>query len=235
MVLALDLWVSGNHCKITLIKFESKWCTTEFTPRSTTNARGTSRQQHHQLHDLLIISLPPISFQPVRRSISNHFGGIDASLFEGTLYEFDTYSTSVNAPYGDQYYFVQISDIRATSSNQSLFQGDEPYPILVDSGTVQILLPQDQADAIGALASATYHNSNELSKNYFIAACSNVPFDDSLTFTMFGQLDIIIAWTDIVYKDTSVEGECIIPIGYAQHRGGGILVCPSEVKLTIGC
>jgi hypothetical protein len=154
------------------------------------------------------------------------FGGINPSLYIGTLYEFNTYSTSVNAPYGDQYYFVQISGIKATSSGKSLFNGAAPYPILVDSGTVQILLPQDQADAIGALANATYRNGSTLSENYFIADCNNVPFNDSLTFTLFGKLDIVVPWTDIVNRDTGVIGQCIIPIGYAQHQGGGILVRP---------
>jgi hypothetical protein len=152
------------------------------------------------------------------------FGGIDPSLYEGILYEFDTYSTWVNAPYGDQYYYVQISDISATSTGTSLFNGDAAYPILVDSGTVQILLPPDQANAIGALAKAQYHNSTDLGDNYFIANCSDVPFNDSLTFTLFGQLEIQVPWTDIVNQNTGVAGQCIIPIGYAQHEGGGILV-----------
>jgi len=95
----------------------------------------------------------------------------------------------------------------------------------VDSGTVQILLPADQADAIAALANATYHaNATDLGDNYFVAECSNVPFNDSLTFTLFGQLDIEIPWTAIVSQNTGVQGQCIIPIGYSQHQGGGILV-----------
>jgi hypothetical protein len=180
--------------------------------------------------------LSPLSlYNPSAAASQIIFGGIDPSLFEGTRDEFNAYSTSVNAPYGGQYYFVQISDIKATSSNQSLFRGDAPYPILVDSSTIQIVLPQDQADAIGALTDATYHNSTDLANNYFMADCSNVPIDDSLTFTMFGQLDIVIPWIDIVNNNTGVEGECIIPIGYAQDPGGGILVCPLEMTLTIGC
>jgi hypothetical protein len=158
------------------------------------------------------------------------FGGIDPSLYMGTLYEFASYSSWVNAPYGDQYYYVQISDIAATSTGASLFNGDAPYPILVDSGTVQILLPQDQADAIGALANATYHNSTSLGDNYFVANCSNVPFNDSLTFTLFGQLKIDVPWTDIVNQNTGTPGQCIIPIGYAQHAGGGILVRPLHLS-----
>jgi hypothetical protein len=158
------------------------------------------------------------------------FGGIDPSLYTGTLYEFDSYSSWVNSPYGDQYYYVQISDITATSSGKSLFNGNAAYPILVDSGTVQILLPSDQADAIAALANATYHNSTNLADNYFIADCSNVPFNDSLTFTLFGQLDIEIPWTAIVNQNTGVQGQCIIPIGYSQHQGGGILVTLSPQK-----
>jgi hypothetical protein len=153
------------------------------------------------------------------------FGGIDPSLYTGPLYEFDSYASWVNAPYGDQYYYVQISDITATSSGKSLFNADAPYPILVDCGTVQILLPSDQADGIAALANATYHaNATDLGDNYFVAECSNVPFNDSLTFTLFGQLDIEIPWTALVNQNTGVQGQCIIPIGYSQHQGGGILV-----------
>jgi Eukaryotic aspartyl protease len=159
------------------------------------------------------------------------FGGIDPSLYLGTLYEFDSYSSWVNAPYGDQYYYVQISDIAATSTGASLFNGDPPYPILVDSGTVQILLLQDQADAIGALANATYHNSTSLGDNYFVAHCSNIPFNDTLTFTLFGQLKIEVPWTDIVNQNTGEPGQCIIPIGYAQHAGVGILVRSSIVSI----
>jgi len=150
------------------------------------------------------------------------FGGIDPALYIGTLYEFETYSSSVNAPYGNEYYSVQISDI--SSNGNSLFNGDEPYPILVDSGTVQILLPEEQADAIAALANATYHPGKELSQNYFIAQCDDIPFGSHLVFTFFGKLEIHIPWRAIVNSDTAVEGQCIIPIGYAQHEGGGILV-----------
>jgi Eukaryotic aspartyl protease len=155
------------------------------------------------------------------------FGVIDPSLSEGTLYEFDTYSTWVNEPYDNEYYHVKISDISVSSTGNSLFNGDPAYPTLVDSGTVQILLPQDQADTIGALANATYHIGTALSDDYFIANCSDVPFDDSLTFTLFGQLEIEIPWMDMVNWNTDIEGRCIIPIGYAQHEGGGILVCPA--------
>jgi hypothetical protein len=147
------------------------------------------------------------------------FGGIDPSLYTGTLYEFDSYSSWVNAPYGDQYYYVQISDISMTSTNRSLFQSDAPYPILVDSGTIQILLPQDEADAIAALANATYHSSDQPGDNYFVCQCSDVPFNDSLTVTFFGQLRINVPWSDIVNQNTGVQGQFIIPIGYAQHQG----------------
>lgn len=167
------------------------------------------------------------------------FGGLDPSLYTGTLYEFDTYSTWVNAPYGTQYYYAQISDIRTTTSNptilsnstsssQSLFSGAAPYPILIDSGTVQILLPQSQADAIASFANATYHNSTELGDNYFICQCSDVPLNDTLVFEFFGVLEVDVPWSDIVTWNATAEGECIISIGYAQHQGGAILVRPLE-------
>jgi len=161
--------------------------------------------------------LSPLSLSsPTTATSQIIFGGIDPSLYQGTLYEFDTW--------GDEYYYVQISGINVTSTGESLFNGDAPYFILVDSGTVQIILPQDQADAIGKLAKATYQTSSNLIDNYFTCNCSDVPWDDSLTFTLFGQLEIEIPWLDIVNKNTGVEGQCIIPITYEQHPGGGILV-----------
>jgi len=117
---------------------------------------------------------------------------------------------------------VQISDI--FSEGNSLFDGDEPYPVLVDSGTIQVLLPKAQADAIATLVNATYHHGTELSQNYFITQCDDIPFGSHLVFTFFGKLEIHVPWRAIVNCNTEVEGQCIIPIGYAQHQGGGIPV-----------
>ena len=162
--------------------------------------------------------LSPLSLsQPERAASQIIFGGIDSSLYVGTLYEFDTY--------GNEYYYVQISGINVTSTRESLFHDDAAYPILVDSGTIQMILPSDQADSIGALAKGTYHNSNtNLLDNYFTCNCNDVPWNDGLTFTLFGKLQIEVPWTDLVNNNTGVTGQYMIPISYAQHPGGGILV-----------
>jgi len=160
--------------------------------------------------------LSPLSLSEPQQAASQIiFGGIDSSLYQGTLYEFATVGS---------YWFAQLSGINVTSTGKSLFNNDQPYLILVDSGTIQMLLPQDQADAIATLANATYHSSSTLIDNYFLCDCNNVPFDDSLTFTFFGKLEIQVPWKDIVNNNTGVAGQCLIPIGYAQHPGGGILV-----------
>jgi hypothetical protein len=167
--------------------------------------------------------LSPLSLsEPEQAASQIIFGGIDPSLYQGTLYEFESLR--------DDFYFTQLSGINVTSTGESLFHNDEPYSILVDSGTIQIILPEDQANSIGALASATYHSSStSLLDNYFVCNCDDVPSDDSLTFTFFGALEIQIPWNDIVNRDTGVDGQCIIPISYAQHAGGGILVsCPRD-------
>ena len=154
------------------------------------------------------------------------FGGIDPSLYTGPLIEFETYESTLNEHVYDDFFFAQLTHI-AVEDRTTGETSDIPVyiPVLIDSGTEQILLPTAQADAIAAIANATYHEDPDvLSNNYFICQCSNIPVEATVNFTFFDTLDVIVPFSAMVNNDTEVEGQCIIPISYEAHPGGSILV-----------
>lgn len=154
------------------------------------------------------------------------FGGIDPSLYIGSLIEFETYESTLNADYYDDFFFAQLTRI-AVDNRATGKTSDIPIyiPVLIDSGTEQILLPSPQANEIAAIANATYHEDPDvLANNYFTCQCSNIPADATVNFTFFDALDVAVPLSAMVNNDTEVEGQCIIPIGYETHPGGSILV-----------
>lgn len=133
------------------------------------------------------------------------FGGVDSDKYTGELGTIPILKE--DGEYSE--FIVALTDMGIGGNKTSLFSGSD-VPVLLDSGTSLMYLPDEVADAIFTQLGATYDSSEELAT----VDCSLADQNGTVDFG-FSGLSISVAYRELVIVEGVSRGQEVCILGVA--------------------
>ncbi|KAF1809918.1 Asp-domain-containing protein [Eremomyces bilateralis CBS 781.70] len=140
------------------------------------------------------------------------FGGVDTEKYEGELYTLPILSQS------GVYVEFAIGLTEMASGGKTIFK-DEVVPVLLDSGSSLIYLPNKIVDEIYDRYSVTY----DTQEGYGFVECDLANSDDTIDFT-FTKPTISVPMNELIFSSSSDPGSNDCVFGIAPSEGSSSVV-----------